>query len=316
MNIFLYSFKDQEVQAIKNELPIEKWRENADWVDIESNDKKKVATLLEYFKFVKENKKYIITPSSYYVPKTDGECIIQNITISKIHDIYNPEHLTLVIFNDLIINIIPENSNLNLKNLEIGYLKKSFKHLHFYFIYALSSIIIAEDINHINLTRKRLHKMENKLINFPDKLTSSEVMTLRKSTEQLADIIEDQFVGYNILISLFVDPIRKKDISKLKIIIDDFRELNRIVIRLEEKAESFRKQFMLIQQEISAKKINTLTIIQAIFVPITFLAGVYGMNFQFMPELSGKYSYFIVWGLFILIAGISLFYFKKNKWFD
>ena len=57
-----------------------------------------------------------------------------------------------------------------------------------------------------------------------------------------------------------------------------------------------------------------LTIISTIFIPLTFIAGVYGMNFENMPELSWKYSYFIVLGLMLLIFILMLIYFKRKKW--
>ncbi len=60
---------------------------------------------------------------------------------------------------------------------------------------------------------------------------------------------------------------------------------------------------------------QVLTIFAAIFIPLTFIAGVYGMNFEFMPELHFKYMYLIVWLLMIGTAGSMLFYFKRKKWF-
>jgi magnesium transporter len=57
-----------------------------------------------------------------------------------------------------------------------------------------------------------------------------------------------------------------------------------------------------------------LTIVNTIFVPLTFLVGVYGMNFDIMPELRWKYGYFMAWGSFIIITVSLLFYFKKRKW--
>lgn len=58
-----------------------------------------------------------------------------------------------------------------------------------------------------------------------------------------------------------------------------------------------------------------LTIVAAIFIPLTFVAGVYGMNFQNMPELQSDYGYIIVWGVMVLIAIGLIFYFRKKKWF-
>ena len=60
---------------------------------------------------------------------------------------------------------------------------------------------------------------------------------------------------------------------------------------------------------------QVLTIFAAIFIPLTFIAGVYGMNFEFMPELQFKYMYLIVWVLMIGTAGAMLVYFKRKKWF-
>jgi magnesium transporter len=57
-----------------------------------------------------------------------------------------------------------------------------------------------------------------------------------------------------------------------------------------------------------------LTIITTIFIPLSFVAGVYGMNFHYMPELTWKYGYFAVWGLMVLMIIGMLFYFRKRKW--
>jgi len=59
---------------------------------------------------------------------------------------------------------------------------------------------------------------------------------------------------------------------------------------------------------------KVLTIFASIFMPLTFLAGVYGMNFKNIPELQWHYGYFELWGLMILIAGCMVLYFRKRKW--
>lgn len=59
---------------------------------------------------------------------------------------------------------------------------------------------------------------------------------------------------------------------------------------------------------------KVLTIMASIFIPLTFIAGVYGMNFQHMPELHYKYGYFIVWAIMIIIFVGLLYYFKRKNW--
>jgi len=57
-----------------------------------------------------------------------------------------------------------------------------------------------------------------------------------------------------------------------------------------------------------------LTIIGTIFIPLTFLAGIYGMNFQYMPELSWRNAYPTLWGIMIIITGVMFVYFRRRKW--
>lgn len=59
---------------------------------------------------------------------------------------------------------------------------------------------------------------------------------------------------------------------------------------------------------------KVLTIIATIFIPLTFIAGVYGMNFEHIPELKFKYGYHTLWGVMILVFIGLLYYFKKKKW--
>ena len=60
---------------------------------------------------------------------------------------------------------------------------------------------------------------------------------------------------------------------------------------------------------------KTLTVISAIFIPLTFIVGVYGMNFENMPELKYTYGYYIVIGAMFTIALGMVYYFKKRNWF-
>jgi len=74
-----------------------------------------------------------------------------------------------------------------------------------------------------------------------------------------------------------------------------------------------------IYNSVMANKMNdimkVLTIFAAIFIPLTFVAGIYGTNFEYLPELHYKYSYFIFWAILIGMAGALLLYFKRKRWF-
>jgi len=60
--------------------------------------------------------------------------------------------------------------------------------------------------------------------------------------------------------------------------------------------------------------IRILTIITAIFVPLTFLAGIYGMNFEYMPELKTRAGYFVLLGIMGVIVAVLVLLFRRNRW--
>ena len=59
---------------------------------------------------------------------------------------------------------------------------------------------------------------------------------------------------------------------------------------------------------------KVLALIGTIFIPLTFIAGVYGMNFKHMPELEWPWAYFALWGLMIVVAAAMLIFFRRKRW--
>ena len=74
-----------------------------------------------------------------------------------------------------------------------------------------------------------------------------------------------------------------------------------------------------IYNSVMANRMNdimkVLTIFAAIFIPLTFIAGIYGTNFEYLPELHYRYSYFVFWGVLVVLAGALLVFFKRKGWF-
>ena len=60
---------------------------------------------------------------------------------------------------------------------------------------------------------------------------------------------------------------------------------------------------------------KVLTVIATIFIPLTFIVGIYGMNFPNMPEMSWPWAYFALWGVMIGVTALMLYFFKRKKWF-
>jgi len=101
-----------------------------------------------------------------------------------------------------------------------------------------------------------------------------------------------------------------------------FKELQDNINQASDSSDSYRDilsdQLNIYHTTISSKLndiMKFLTVFSVIFIPLTFIAGIYGTNFDNVPELHYKYSYYIMWGVIITIAIGMLIYFRKRKWF-
>jgi len=99
------------------------------------------------------------------------------------------------------------------------------------------------------------------------------------------------------------------------------RDLQDHVTRIIDTVETYRdllSGIMDIYLSTNANKMNevmkVLTIMSSIFIPVTFVAGVYGMNFEYMPELKSPYGYAITWGVMLVIMTGLIIYFRRKKW--
>ena len=79
--------------------------------------------------------------------------------------------------------------------------------------------------------------------------------------------------------------------------------------------ESASNIFFSSQNQRMNQIMKTLTVFSVIFMPLTFIVGVYGMNFDNMPELRTQNGYYIIWGVMIIVALGMAIYFKRKKWF-
>jgi magnesium transporter len=79
--------------------------------------------------------------------------------------------------------------------------------------------------------------------------------------------------------------------------------------------ESSTNLFFSVQSHKMNQVMKTLTIVSTIFIPLTFIAGIYGMNFKYMPELEWKYGYLVVWITNFILLIAMIIYFKRKKWF-
>jgi magnesium transporter len=100
-----------------------------------------------------------------------------------------------------------------------------------------------------------------------------------------------------------------------------FRDVHDHLLRISDLSESYRDMIaglIEIHFAVTANRTNdvmkTLAVVSAIILPLSLIAGIYGMNFEYMPELQKPYGYFATLGLMIVLTAGLLFYFKRRGW--
>jgi magnesium transporter len=106
------------------------------------------------------------------------------------------------------------------------------------------------------------------------------------------------------------------DNSDLKAADTEANYLDRVIDRLEKRLNDLRDQHALNQQERTNKRLAILTSLSAVFLPLTLIAGIYGMNFEVMPELSFTYGYPIVLGSMAALGIGLILLLRARGWFD
>jgi magnesium transporter len=172
--------------------------------------------------------------------------------------------------------------------------------------------------NTYQLTYRELEEEIDKLqLNLFEKIDDEIFQKVAKSTQQLLDFRSALVSAREVIVILATR--RSPFIRETTQPFLDSKSslLNRLSDDLSNQRAVISDTFNLYMGYVSHKTnnlINRLTIISLIFLPITFLVGVYGMNFDFMPELKWEYSYYVFWGVVFLIVSSSLLFFKLRKW--
>ena len=316
MDITYYKLVNDSLKQDSRDIKPEVWNKELDLISIRSENRKEVVDYFHQLNHLNNILDCIEHPEKYPFSNTFENVIILNLSVSNSADIYQTDYISVIIEGNLIITLTPQSGDLFNEHYLSTYSQKKFPSLSNFVFYVVAGKILTQSNGNIGNARKRLQVMELKLKDDPEKLSSKEVMSCERDISELSDIIEDQYIGFGVVASLSSSSHRVEDSHKLNELIKGFNPLDKAMQRLEKRAESLRLQYMLFQQEKSTRKINVLTIIQAIFVPLTFIAGVYGMNFVNMPELDWKLGYLLVWLVFVVLAGSLLSYFYRKGWFD
>ena len=290
------------------------------WINIEGNDPALLESLIDFFQLhpllaeslsdfnqspkLEEFDDHIFVTLKMLSNDTNSDKIIVehlNIVIGQNYLITLQEGLEGDVFHPIREKLNRMKSRLRVKGSD-------------YLAYAVLDVIIDNYIMIIESFGERIEELEKQFLNEDQKDPLKEIYDYK---------LQINFLRKTIRPVREVAALLEKSDSE---IIDNstipyFNSLVNHMAHSTEAIETYQimlnDQLYLYQTRVSNKLneiLRTLTIFSVVFIPLTFIAGVYGTNFHFLPELEFKYSYPIFWGVMVVIASGMLVYFKRKKW--
>jgi magnesium transporter len=183
-----------------------------------------------------------------------------------------------------------------------------------YLLYRLIDIIVESYYNVLDTIGTQIEETEIEIQQDPSNKTFQKVQALKKELIFLHKALYPLREAISKLVKDESNYIREENTRY-------FSDVNDHVIHLIDLLDTYRDLtgsltdfYMNTQNTKLNEVIRMLTIISTIFIPLTFIVGVYGMNFEVFPELKWRYGYLSVWLVMLGIAGSMLWYFRHKKW--
>ena len=166
--------------------------------------------------------------------------------------------------------------------------------------------------------RQRVLEMEEKMDRHPSDVGIQELVDLKDELLRALSVAEEQTECIQSL-SEAEEETDAVDFSNLRgttgVLFATVGSNERLALRLEKRVGGLRQTYDSLQQDRINHRLAVLTVLSAIFLPLTLMAGIYGMNFVNIPELNNQNGYFILLGAMAAVAASMLFFFWRCGWF-
>ncbi len=183
-----------------------------------------------------------------------------------------------------------------------------------YLAFALLDVVIDNYLHIISRLGEKIEDLDDELIEHPSADSLAEINKYKVEISYLRKIIKpcrEMILNFCKSDSELIDKRNRVHLQELKHniemaneAVDNYREILSDQLNIFHTTVAYKLNDVL----------KMLTIFSVIFIPITFIAGVYGTNFEHIPELHYKYSYFIMWGVIVAVVLVMILYFKRKKW--
>jgi len=183
-----------------------------------------------------------------------------------------------------------------------------------YLAYALLDTIFDNYLMIIERLGEKIEDLEDEILANPTQEVLSKINTYKREMNYLRKTIRPAREFILQLSRLDSDLVQEKTQPFLKDLLD---LANQAVDVIDTYRDMLSDHLNIYDSRVSSKLneiMKVLTIFSAIFIPLTFIAGIYGTNFEYVPELHFRYSYFIMLGVMAILVVFMLRFFRSKKW--
>ena len=183
-----------------------------------------------------------------------------------------------------------------------------------YLMYAIIDYITDHYFSVLDSCSDRIHDLETGINSDPDEALKLLIYRVRQDIAEMHRIVQPTREAISSLQRTESPLIAEKTKRYLRDIMDHIMQILDINDNQSDHVSSLHDLFM---SEITYRMTNVmkiLTVVTSIFIPLTFITSIYGMNFKYMPEFNTKWGYPMVWVIMIVVSIISIVYFKRKKW--
>lgn len=285
------------------------------WLHLKLSDRNQISEFFDDFNFQEEHLKHVESPDSALNFLMSENSISYNLVVPGVSNIYNREFISFLVQPNIFITLTKEENHYFdsiYHDINNNFFK--FELNPYLLMYYMFNEVLKFNMNCVISERKKVNRLNKKLDD--DTIELEDILKLKHDLGELSSIMDDQYIAISSLPKLnwvAQNNELQKEFNNLN---QGFIHVQNSIDRLEQKVNNLHLHCQLVLQEKGNRRLNTLTIVQAIFVPLTLMTGIYGMNFVNIPEVQNPNGYYIFMALMVVIIIIELIIFKKKGWFD
>ena len=299
---------------------VENWRQGTDsyWVDLCAQKPAELEAFLADLGISELAKKCCreAGPASRFIPLPAE--IFWTLLLPKDGSGFGLTFISFLCFQDMVVTLHPDT---------LSSLDKTFDYLMnghvldqpttsdlacvIMLLHSTASLHSSEEL------KQRIIKLDQLMDDDPDKVEADQILDKKRLVRTQELIVQGQRECFDLLVDVDRPYLNLQALkSNFQFAVGNAHIACQIVEGLEKTVADNQQRFEVNQQDLTNRRLAVLTIVSTIFIPLTFIGGIYGMNFANMPWLNYSHAYEITMGGMALIAGGMFVFFKKNGWLD